>query len=452
MTPGRDSARSLLGTAERVRDPSRMLDVGLIRRQPDLVRRGLEAKGEVADIDWFLQLDKDFRGIVTELESLKARQNKLSPEIGKKVKAGEDASAERAEVAELKAKQKHLGERKDLLEEDLKKILWRLPNLPADDVPVGHADTDNVVTDTWGELRQYDFTPKAHWDLGDDLGLLDSQRAAKLSGAGFSLMFGPFAQLERALWNYMLDLHTREHGYREVATPYLVLGDALEGTGQLPKFESEMYGCKDDDLWLIPTAEVPLTNIHRREILDEAQLPVRYTGFTPCFRREAGAAGADTRGLIRMHQFHKVELMAYTRPEDSDAELLRIRENAETVLRNLKLPYRVLLLCTGDTSFASRKTFDLEVWAPGCERWLEVSSISTFGDFQARRASLRYRPAGGGKPTYLHTLNGSGLAMPRVIVAILETYQRADGSIEIPDVLRPYMGWRTEIRAERGAS
>jgi seryl-tRNA synthetase len=276
-----------------------MLDVGLIRRQPDLVRRGLEAKGEVADIDWFRQLDKDFRAIVTELESMKARQNKLSPEIGRKMKAGEDASAERAEVAELKAKQKHLVERKDLLEEDLKKILMRLPNLPAEDVPVGSSDADNVVTDTWGEPRAFEFAPKAHWDLGDDLGLLDSQRAAKLSGSGFSLMFGPFAQLERALWNYMLDLHTREHGYQEVATPYLVLGDALEGTGQLPKFESEMYGCKDDDLWLIPTAEVPLTNIHRREIVPEERLPIRYTGFTPCFRREAGAAGADTRGLIR---------------------------------------------------------------------------------------------------------------------------------------------------------
>ncbi len=283
--PERDSARSLLAAADRVREPSGMLDVALIRRRPDLVRRGLEAKGEVADIDWFLQLDKDFRTIVTDLERMKARQNRLSPEIGRKMKAGEDAAAERTEVAELKAKQTHLSERKGILEEDLKKILMRLPNLPADDVPVGHAESANVVTDTWGEQRTFAFTPRAHWDLGDDLALLDSQRAAKLSGAGFSLMFGPFAQLERALWNYMLDLHTREHGYREVATPYLVLGDALEGTGQLPKFEAEMYGCKDDDLWLIPTAEVPLTNIHRREILDEDQLPIRYAAFTPCFRR-----------------------------------------------------------------------------------------------------------------------------------------------------------------------
>ncbi len=424
-----------------------MLDVSLIRREPDLVRRGLEAKGEVADIDWFLQLDKDYRKVLTELEQMRARQNALSPEIGRKKRAGEDASAELDEVAELKSKQKHLGERKDTLAHDLKKILMRLPNLAADDVPVGHTDAENEIVDTWGEPRTFEFDAKAHWDLGDDLGLLDSQRAAKLSGAGFSLMFGPLAQLERALWNYMLDLHTREHGFQEVAAPYLVLGSTLEGTGQLPKLEAEMYGCKDDDLWLIPTAEVPLTNIHRKEILAEADLPIRYTGFTPCFRREAGAAGADTRGLIRMHQFHKVELVVYAKPEDSDAELLRIRRNAETVLQNLGLPYRVLLLCTGDTSFAARKTFDLEVWAPGCERWLEVSSISTFGDFQARRAGLRFRREGGKKPEYLHTLNGSALAMPRVIVSILENYQREDGSIEVPDVLRPYMGWRTEIRA-----
>jgi len=326
-----------------------MLDVSLIRREPDLVRRGLEAKGEVADIDWFLQLDKDFRQVVTELEQMRARQNTLSPEIGRKKRGGEDASAELAEVAELKAKQKHLSERKDNLASDLKKILMRLPNLAMDDVPVGHGEAQNEVVDTWGEPRTLAFEAKAHWDLGDDLALLDSQRAAKLSGAGFSLMFGPLAQLERALWNYMLDLHTREHGYREVAVPYLVLGSTLEGTGQLPKLEAEMYGCKDDDLWLIPTAEVPLTNIHRKEILAEVDLPIRYTGFTPCFRREAGAAGADTRGLIRMHQFHKVELVVYSKPEESDAELLRIRQNAETVLQNLGLPYRVLLLCTGDT-------------------------------------------------------------------------------------------------------
>ena len=422
-----------------------MLDFNEIRRDPERVRRGLLAKGEVADIDWFLQLDKDFREVVTNLERLRADQNRLSPEIGRKKRAGEDASVELAEVAELKSKQKHLAERKTLLEEDLKKLLLRLPNLPADDVPVGQSAADNQVVATWGEPRQLEFTPKAHWDVGGDLGLLDTDRAAKLSGAGFSLLFGPLAQLERALWNYMLDLHTREHGYREVAAPYLVLGDTLEGTGQLPKFEAEMYRCRDDDLWLIPTAEVPLTNVHRREIVAEDALPIRYTAFTPCFRREAGAAGADTRGLIRMHQFHKVELMSYTRPEDSDAELLRIRENAETILRNLGLPYRVLLLCTGDSSFASRKTFDLEVWAPGCERWLEVSSVSTFGDFQARRAGLRFRRADGGKPEYLHTLNGSGLALPRVLVAILETYQREDGSVEVPDVLRPYLGWRTEL-------
>lgn len=425
-----------------------MIDVALIRRQPDLVREGLAKKGETADIDWFLQLDKDFRAVVHELEQLRARQNQLSRAIGEAKRAGRDAAPEMAEVGELKAKQKHLAERKDLLDADLKKILMRLPNLPADDVPAGTSDADNVVESTWGEPPVFEFEPKPHYDVAEGLGLYDPDRAAKVSGAGFSLMTGALAQLERSLWNYMLDLHVREHGYTEVATPYLVLGQSLEGTGMLPKFENEMYRCRDDDLYLVPTAEASLTNIHRKEILAEEQLPIRYTAFTPCFRREAGAAGTETRGLIRMHQFHKVELMSYTHPDESDAELLRIRENAETILRNLNLHYRVVLLSSGDTSFASRKTFDLELWAPGSQRWLEVSSVSTFGDFQARRAGIRFRPGGKGKPRHVHTLNGSGVALPRLLVALLETYQRADGSVHIPEVLRPYMSWKTEIKLE----
>jgi seryl-tRNA synthetase len=311
---------------------------------------------------------------------------------------------------------------------------------------VGTSSADNVTDAVWGEKPTFDFAPKPHWELASALGLFHAEDAGKISGSGFSLMTGRLAQLERALWNYMLDLHTREHGYTEVNVPYLVKGHCLEGCGQFPKFEDEVYRLADDDLYLIPTAEVPLTNIHRKEILDPKDLPVRYAAFSPCFRREAGAAGRDTRGLIRMHQFHKVELMAYTLPEESDAELLRIRTHAEQILRNLKLHYRVLLLCTGDMSFTSRKTYDLELWAPGVGGWLEVSSVSTFGDFQARRAGIRVKRDG--KTELVHTLNGSGVALPRLLIALLETYQRADGSVVIPEVLRPYMGWKTEIRAD----
>jgi seryl-tRNA synthetase len=321
----------------------------------------------------------------------------------------------------------------------------RLPNLAAPDVPVGDADKNQVVA-TWGEEPRFDFAAQPHWELCAKLGLFDAEAAGRISGSGFSLMTGALAQLERALVNYMLDLHTREHGYTEVAVPYLVKGTSLEGCGQLPKFEAEMYRCRDDDLWLVPTAEVPLTNVHREKILPQDRLPIRYCAFSPCFRREAGAAGKDTRGLIRMHQFHKVELMAYTTPDQSDAELLRIRENAESILRNLKLRHRAVLLSTRDMSFASRKTFDLELWAPGVGTWLEVSSVSTFDAFQARRAGIRFRSAATGKVEHVHTLNGSGVALPRLLIALVETYQRADGSISIPEVLRPYMGWKTEVR------
>lgn len=424
-----------------------MLDVAFIRRHPDAVRKGLRDKGESGDLDWFLQLDKDFTSVIREQQVLRESQNRLSEAIGQRKRKGEACEPELAEVAELKAKLKLLDEREPVLREDLRRLLLRMPNLAADDVPVGGDSSQNVVADTWGEKPAFDFAPKPHWEIGTALGMFHAEEAGKISGSGFSLLSGQLAQLERALWNYMLDLHTREHGYTEVAPPYLVRGHALEGCGQLPKFEEEMYRCRDDELFLIPTAEVPLTNVHRQSILKESELPVRYAAFSPCFRREAGAAGRDTRGLIRMHQFHKVELMAYALPEESDAEHLRIRTHAETILRNLRLPYRVLLLCTGDTSFASRKTWDLELWAPGVGAWLEVSSISNFGDFQARRAGIRFKRTEGGKTEFVHTLNGSGVALPRLLIAILESYQRADGSVSVPDVLRPYMGWRTEIRA-----
>ncbi len=421
-----------------------MLDPAFIRKNPDLVRKKLGDRGDTSNLDWFLQRDKEFRGVTTELQQVQARQKAVSKEYGAKKGKGEDTTAEAAEAETLKAKEKDLAEREAVLKEDLKKLLMRMPNLCLDDVPVGATSEQNVVDSTWGEKPVFEFKPKAHWDLGAALGVLHAEKAGKLSGSGFSLMTGQLAQLERALWNYMLDLHTREHGYLEVNVPYLVKGHCLEGTSQLPKFEEEMYKLRDDDLYLIPTAEVPLTNIHRQEILAEADLPIRLAAFSPCFRREAGAAGRDTRGLIRMHQFHKVELMSYTLPEKSDEELLRIRANAEQILRNLKLHYRVLLLCTGDTGFGSRKTFDLEIWAPGVGGWLEVSSVSTFGDFQARRAGIRVKR--GGANEFVHTLNGSGVALPRLLIAILETYQRENGTVSIPEVLRPYMGWKTEIK------
>jgi len=422
-----------------------MLDVALIRKQPELVRRGLADKGETADLDWFLQQDKEFRAVVTELNGLRARQNTLSKIIGAKREEDEDTADEMASVAEVKEQYRLLTGRKDQLESDLKRILMRMPNLPAEDVPVGAGEADNEVVSTWGEEPVFTFEPKPHWELGEDLGLYDPQAAAKISGAGFALLSGGLAQLERALSNYMLDLHTREHGYTEMSVPFLVRQGSLEGTGQLPKLEGDMYRCRDDELFLIPTAEVPLTNVHRRSVIDGARLPIRYVAQSACFRREAGAAGRDTRGLVRLHQFHKVELMAYVHPDESEAELLRIREHAESVLQALKLRYRVVKLCTGDLSFASRKTFDLELWAPGCKRWLEVSSVSTFGDFQARRAGIRFR-TGRGKPSHVHTLNGSGVALPRLLIALLETHQQEDGSIHVPDMLRPYMGWKTEIR------
>jgi len=421
-----------------------MLDPAFIRKNPDAVRKGLADKGESGDFDWYLQLDKDRRTVLTEKEKAAAGQNRVSAAIGAKKKRGEDCADEMAEAEALKAELKRLEEREAVLKQDLIRILMRMPNLCAADVPVGATAEQNVVESTWGEKPEFDFQPKPHWDIGQALGMFHPEAAGKVSGNGFSLMTGGFAQLERALWNYMLDLHTREHGYTEVAPPYMVRPHSLEGCGQLPKLEAEMYRLRDDELYMIPTAEVPVTNIHRQEILPAESLPRRYAAFSPCFRREAGAAGRDTRGLIRMHQFHKVELMAHVVPEESDAELLRIRGHAEAVLRNLKLHYRVVLLCTGDTSFASRKTYDLELWAPGVGAWLEVSSVSTFGDFQARRAGIRFRRDG--KTELVHTLNGSGVALPRLLIAVIESGQRADGSVVIPEVLRPYMGWKAELR------
>jgi len=423
-----------------------MLDPNFIRKNTDLVRKGLADKGESGEsLEWFVRRDKEWRAAQKEQNDIEQERNALSKTIGAKKQKGEDAAPEMASVADLNTKYKAVSERADAMKEDLRTLLMRMPNLPAADVPVGDADANQVVA-TWGDEPKFDFKPKPHWEIGQALKMFDPEAAAKIGGSGFSLLTGGLAQLERALINYMLDLHTREHGYVEVNVPYMAKPHCMEGCGQLPKFEDEMYRCRDDELFLVPTAEVPLTNIHREKILAETELPIRYCAFSPCFRREAGAAGKDTRGLIRMHQFHKVELMSYTTPEQSDEEQLRIRANAETVLKNLKLRHRALLLSTRDMSFASKRTFDIELWAPGVGTWLEVSSVSTFGDFQARRAGIRYRGAKTNKVEFAHTLNGSGVALPRLMIALIETYQRADGSISVPDVLRPYMGWKSEIR------
>ena len=328
---------------------------------------------------------------------------------------------------------------------ELDALLLTLPNLPLPQVPDGDATANRVVR-TWGTPAAFDFTPRPHWDLGADLGLLDLPRGARLSGSGFPVLTGAGARLSRALVNFMLDLHTREHGYTEIAPPYLVNRATMTGTGQLPKFEEELYRVPEDDLYLIPTAEVPVTNLHREEILDGARLPIAYSAYTPCFRREAGAHGKDTRGLLRVHQFDKVELVRFCRPEDSPAEHAKITAQAEAVLQRLELPYRVVALAAGDTGFASACTFDLEVWAAGVGAWLEVSSASTFTDFQARRAGIRFRPAAGEKPEYVHTLNASGVALPRTIIAILENNQAADGSVRLPPALVPYVGAERIVR------
>jgi len=425
-----------------------MLDLKQLRADPDTIRKGIAAKGETADLDRWLALDDERRGLLLEWERCRAELNAGGAEIAAAKKAGRDASDVIEKLKDVKARGQELKARLDSLDPEMEEILIRVPNLPADDVPVGADETANEEIDRWGEARAFDFTPRAHWDLGKDMDILDLEAGGRIGGSGFPILKGAGARLERALIQFMLDLHTEEHGYREISAPHLARPETMITCGQIPKLEEDMYKCRDDDLYLIPTAEVPLTNLHRDEILDGARLPLRYVGHTPCYRREAGAAGRDTRGLIRVHQFHKVEMMTYAAAGESDEEMLRLRRNAEEVLRRLGLHYRVLLLCTGDMSFAGRRTFDLEVWAPGVDKFLEVSSITVFGDFQARRANTRYRDEDG-KLHIAHTMNGSGLALPRTVIAIMETYQRADGTIDVPEPLIPYMGGMTRIRGAR---
>ena len=460
-----------------------MLDLAYVRSNLPEVEAALKRRNAdpAALLGNFSAFDSRRRETITELESLKARRNRLSEEIGKRKRAGGDVTELSDDVRALRDQMEDLQASADAYDADLRSLMSTLPNLPDASVPDGVDEHGNRVEKTWGEQPQFDFAPKPHWELGEQLGILDFNRAAKISGSRFVVQIGAGARLERALANFMIDLHTREHGYTEVLPPYMVNAASLFGTGQLPKFEQDLFYCVDKtafhgsisedeneadgvadednlrvsrekfqgfDHYLIPTAEVPVTNLYRDETLDEKQLPSSLCAYTPCFRSEAGSYGRDVRGMIRQHQFQKVELVKFTTPDRSDAEHEALTRHAETVLERLGLPYRRMLLCTGDMGFASQKTYDLEVWLPGQALYREISSCSNFGSFQARRANIRYRPAGAKKAEFLHTLNGSGLAVGRTYLAILENYQQADGSVRIPEALQPYMGGETVIQKQ----
>ncbi|HEV8238894.1 MAG TPA: serine--tRNA ligase [Thermoanaerobaculia bacterium] len=430
-----------------------MLARELLRNDPERVRAGLTARGADADVVGRWQaLDEQRRGTIGTLEEKKRERNAASQKIGELKRKGESADGAIAAVSSLKEQIEGEETKLAAVEVELGALELTLPNLPHASVPVGADESANRVERTVGEPPRFDFQPQAHWDLGPRLGILDFERGAKLAGARFTAYFGAGARLERALIALMLDLHTQEHGYREVLPPFMVRGEALEGTGQLPKFGPDLFKIEGHDLYLVPTAEVPLTNLHRDEVLDEAALPLRYTAYTPCFRAEAGSHGRDVRGLIRQHQFNKVELVQLTTPAQSYAALEELTGHAERVLQELGLPYRVVSLSTGDLGFAAAKTYDVEVWLPGQDAYREISSCSNCEDFQARRANLRYRPEGGGKPALLHTLNGSGLAVGRTLIAILENCQQADGSVLLPPALRPYMGGLERIAAANDAA
>jgi seryl-tRNA synthetase len=418
-----------------------VLDRKFLRENREVVSQAVADKNESVDIGHYYDLDAERRRALQQSEELQAEVNRANKAISEAKKQGDDTADAIAAMREVAGRLKALKARAAELDGEVEALYLRIPNLPDPDVPRGGEDANQLLR-TWGEPRTCDFQPAAHWDLGAALGMLDPEAPARMSGSGFSLLVGDLARLERALINWFLDRH-REAGYTEVNVPYLVGPAAMTGTGQLPKLADDMYRCVDDDLYLIPTAEVSVTNIHRESTLDEARLPVRYCAFSPCFRREAGAAGKDTRGLLRMHQFHKVEMVEFVHPDRSREAHEALTAQAESLLQALELPYRVLLLASGDLSFAAQRCYDLEVWSPGVGQWLEVSSCSNFGDFQARRAGIRWKGAAG--KGLVHTLNGSGLALPRVIVAIMENYQTADGAISVPKVLRPYLGGQDRI-------
>ncbi len=429
-----------------------MLDLGFVRAnlaevKEKLARRGGDAAGL---LDGFEELDRRRRRAISDLESFKGERNQKSSEIAmfKLNRLDDAASIERLieRVRELKTSIEKSEKEASILEQQMQAVLQQIPNLPHDTVPSGTSAEDNVEVRRWGTPRAFDFTPKPHWEVGEQLGILDFERAAKISGARFAVYWDAGARLERALANFMLDMHTRQHGYREVLPPFMVNEKSLFGTGQLPKFKEDLFHCEGSDHWLIPTAEVPLTNLFRDEVLDEKQLPISVTAYTPCFRAEAGSHGKDVRGLIRQHQFQKVELVKFVAPEQSYEEHEKLTAHAEAVLQALELPYRVMNLCAGDLGFSAAKTYDLEVWLPGQNVYREISSCSNFEAFQARRANIRYRPQGQKKPEFVHTLNGSGLAVGRTWLAVIENYQQADGSVRIPEVLLPYMGGEAAIQ------
>ena len=420
-----------------------MVDLKLLRKDPDYFKEALRKRGyDDSIIDEVLEVDSRWREITTRINSLRARRNEISKLVAKAKREGREEDAKRLveEGKEVGERIKKLEEEKREIEERQKMLLLRIPNPPHESVPVGEDESYNVEVRRWGKPTEFDFEPKAHWDLGPDMGLLDIERAAKLSGSRFVMLYGKLAKLERALINFMLDLHTKEHGYTEVLPPHLVKRETMTWSGQLPKFEEEAYNTKKDDLFLIPTAEVPLVNIHAGEILREEDLPLKYVAYTPCYRREAGSYGKDVRGMIRNHQFDKVELVWYTTPERSYEDLEVLVSHAEEVLKRLKLPYRVVALSTGDLGFTASKTYDIEVWLPSYNNYKEISSCSNVEAFQARRSNTRYRRKDG-KLELVHTLNGSGLAVGRTLVAIMENYQLPDGSIKVPDVLIPYTGF-----------
>jgi seryl-tRNA synthetase len=426
-----------------------VIDLKRLRQDPDGARASLLRRGDASLgplLDQLLELDRQRRELLVRVETLKAERNAASEEVARRKRAKEPADDLMGQLKSSGEEVKALDARVREVEESLERLALAVPNFPADALPDGDASANRVIR-AWGEPPRFDFQPKPHWELATELELADLPAGAKLTGSGFPLFKGAGARLIRALSSFMLDLHTREHGYVEIAPPYLVNRATLTGTGQLPKFEEDLYSTSADELFLIPTAEVPVTNIHRDEILEADALPLAYVAYTPCFRREAGAHGKDTRGLIRVHQFDKVELVRFSRPEDSSAQHEVLTGHAETVLQRLGIPYRVVELAAGDTGFASARTFDLEVWAAGVGGWLEASSSSTFTDFQARRANIRYRPEPKAKPEFVHTLNASGVAFPRTIIALLENNQAADGSVRIPEALVPYLGTDRLTRA-----
>jgi seryl-tRNA synthetase len=424
----------------------KLLDIKWIRENPDEARRMLQNRGYEYPLDELLDLDSFRRQKLIEVEGLKAKRNEGSKEVAKLKSKGEDSSDLMEEIRNINEDIKVLDKEVQDIEEKLRDLLLQIPNKPHESVPVGKSEEDNVIVRSVGELPKFDFEPKPHWELGEKMGLMDFEAGIKLAGSRFTVLRGNGARLARALINFMLDLHTREHGYLEFEPPFIVNSKTMTGTGQLPKFANDLYHCESDDLWLIPTAEVPLTNMHAEEILDEDVLPLYYTAYTPCFRREAGSHGRDVRGMLRQHQFDKVELVKICTPETSYDELEKLTQNAEEVLKRLGLPYRVVCLCTGDMGFAASKTYDLEVWLPSQNTYREISSCSNCEDFQARRMNTRYKPRGAKGTRFVHTLNGSGIAVGRCLIAIMENYQQADGSIKIPDALVPYMKGLTEIR------